>query len=225
MKNNTPTKDDALSEEVLNLLDQGKTREEILHIFPRHQKEVQEIFQLADMIGDFGCQAKPSRELLNKIIEDYQVTFSHSERYNKQDVENTSTLNNNYATQLKSIIHKMKNKTKMFVVLGGAAAAVIFILVFSLAFFGGKKIQNGAVSSLEGKQQKTATVMEPREADSNKIVSDYDPGTVAQTKEEEVDLTVEAVLSELDDETLFEDEEGDLAIADLDFSDLDSILE
>ena len=53
--------------QTLKLWEEGKSLKEILDIFPEHQKEIQELFSMAEIIKKEKSGIIPSKELLNKI--------------------------------------------------------------------------------------------------------------------------------------------------------------
>lgn len=75
--------------EVLELIEEGKSMQEILNSFPEYKKELEEIFKVAEILKKEKDGALPNKNLLVKILSgiDTEVTASGENRFILRDDE------------------------------------------------------------------------------------------------------------------------------------------
>ncbi|PIZ94724.1 MAG: hypothetical protein COX81_02860 [Candidatus Magasanikbacteria bacterium CG_4_10_14_0_2_um_filter_37_12] len=159
-------KEDKIYEQVLEMLDQGKSHGKILASFGDGHDEVKEIFETIDMVGKE--EIKPDKTLLQSVIDKVNsgaVTNSGDVRLNI--IENVHDKKQNYF--IYSLI-RMFSMKKSFLFAGGGVI-VILLVVGLLSFLNYNQNNNTMAISLPELEQTLALETEPMEQDFEELDS------------------------------------------------------
>jgi hypothetical protein len=118
-------------DKVLQFREEGKSFKEILDMFPEHQKEIQELLGIAEIIKKEKTEIVPSKELLDKIlsqIDILSITKPEESRYIYREklAELKGRLSINQVFNVENILNFMSKKVY---ILAGVAVIAIVIAV------------------------------------------------------------------------------------------------
>lgn len=206
MNNNTLEK---IIGQTITLIERGKSAREILGMLPEYKKELEEIFQILDLLNIPKEKIVPSQELLTKIITNLPTGESVTEKEVSRYLYRGEQKPNDYAwhkgrpseTIIKPTIHDLMTiNWKMWAPLG--IIAVVALIVGGFYQFGVKAPQ----APITGETPQTPVA-----------ISQELPVAVTKPATGNIDDAVNAILAGVsDDQTLFADAEkdADLLVAD-----------
>lgn len=183
-------------DQALALIESGKSSREILDMLPEYKKELQEIFQLLDLLNVQKEKIVPSQKFLTKIIANLPAAGSVTEKEIVRYLLRGEQKPGDYAWQngrpskkiIKSKINDLMTiNWKVWTPLG-------IIAVVALAIIGSYQLRT-----------ETETPQTPIAAPTQEL-----PATVTKPATGNIDDTVNAILASVsDDQTFFADVEKD----------------
>jgi uncharacterized integral membrane protein len=180
-------------EEVLKLLEQGKSVPEILSLFPESEKELIEVFKLIDILS--SGKINPKKEILERIISRIEAEKSVTEKEHHRYINIEEALKGR-----SSLINftkdrfNMNGKWKIFIPVGVLAIIVAVLIVVNKLPGNLFKISNLPLSQESAKETAKKELVTPGEEvakESSKVSQENLPSATGK-----VDDAISSVLND-----------------------------